>query len=120
MTIHVISRHPAVSDWLADRNVFIDSVLPHLDLAQIRPGDVVIGDLPVHQAAEVCWLGARYVHVALDLAPRQRGAELSVQDMDAAGARLEEYWLEKFKGVPEEIASLQDKSIAVSASTLHP
>ena len=54
-------------------------------------GDVVIGTLPIHIAAEVHARGARYMHLSLDLPPALRGRELSAEQMNRARARLEEY-----------------------------
>src|SRR5207249_10984084 len=39
--------------------------MTHLDLSDVLPGDVLIGTLPVHLAAEVCSRGARYLHLTL-------------------------------------------------------
>ena len=69
----------------------MDRRVAHLDVSEVRPGDTVIGTLPVHLAAEVCARGARYLHLSLDLPPGLRGSELSADDMEACKARLEEY-----------------------------
>lgn len=51
--------------------------------------------LPVSLAAEVCAKGARYLHLTLDLPPTARGRELTAEEMDVRGARLEEYRVER-------------------------
>ena len=61
----------------------------------MRPGDVVIGTLPINLAAEVCVRGARYLHMSLDLPFEKRGLELSADEMQRFGARIEEYQVEK-------------------------
>ena len=74
--------------------VAIDRTVDHLDPADVGVGDVIIGTLPVHLAAEVWKRGARYLHLSLDLPEEKRGLELSVDDMARLGARLQEYRVE--------------------------
>lgn len=90
-TTWFVSRHPGAVAWAARRGIGVDRRLAHLDVAMVRPGDTVIGTLPVHLAAEVCARGARYLHLSLDVPPEARGRELTADDMERFGARLEEY-----------------------------
>jgi len=55
----------------------------------------VIGTLPINLACEVCNRQARYLHMRLDLARDDRGRELSAEDMQRCGTRLEEYFLRR-------------------------
>ena len=71
----------------------------HLELSAIEPGDVVMGTLPVNLAVEVQARGARYLHLSLDVPPELRGHELSAEQMERAGPRLEEYRIVRI--VPE-------------------
>ena len=91
MTTLFVSRHPGALDWAAGEGVAVDAVIAHLDLEIIRPGDVVIGTLPIHLAARVCERGGRYLHLSLELPPEQRGRELSAADLRRFGVRLEEF-----------------------------
>ena len=91
MTTLFVSRHPGALDWAAGEGVAVDAVIAHLDPETIQPGDVVIGTLPIHLAAQVCERGGRYLHLSLELPPEQRGRELSADDLRRFGARLEEY-----------------------------
>ena len=89
---YFVSRHPGAIAWAhqhpwAARAEFVT----HLDPRIVAPGDVVIGTLPVHLAAQVCARGARYLHLTLDLEAAQRGSELSTDELDAAGAHLTPY-----------------------------
>ena len=90
-----VSRHSGAVEWAARQGIRIDRMVEHLDLAEIRSGDTVIGTLPVHLAAEVCRRGSHYLHLALDLPSERRGVELTAEDMARCGARLVEYWLER-------------------------
>ena len=90
MAAYFVTRHPGARDWAARRGIAAERV-DHLDIARIRPGDSVMGTLPVHLAAAVNAAGARYLHLELDIPASHRGADLSADDMDRFGARLMEY-----------------------------
>ncbi len=85
-----VTRHPGAVEW-ARRQGLEAEVVPHLNPAEIRPGDTVIGTLPVHLVAEICRRGARYLHLTLHTPPEARGRELSADDLEAFGARLQAY-----------------------------
>lgn len=69
----------------------VDAVLPHLaDITQLRAGDVVVGMLPAHLAAQLCASSVRYFHLALDVPAHLRGVELSLLQMEQCAARLQE------------------------------
>lgn len=91
MTIFYITRHHGALDWLNRQEFPVDIILSHLDLSMIKPGDVVIGLLPVHLAAAVCDAGAEYWHLSMELPYEARGTELTAQEMEAYGARLEQF-----------------------------
>lgn len=91
MTTWFVSRHAGAVDWIAAQGLRVDRMVSHLDPTELEPGDTVIGSLPVHLAATVCARGGRYLHLTLDIPPERRGAELTHQDMEAFGARLERY-----------------------------
>lgn len=69
----------------------MDEHIAHLDPARIAPGDIVIGILPVNLVARVCERGGRYFNLSLDLPPEARGRELSADELETYGARLEGY-----------------------------
>ncbi|GIX36117.1 MAG: hypothetical protein KatS3mg126_1896 [Lysobacteraceae bacterium] len=85
-----VSRHPGALAWARKRGVEA-TVVTHLDVQQVRDGDVVIGTLPVHLAAEVCARGARYVHLSIEVPVELRGRELSEAEMEDLGAQLVEF-----------------------------
>lgn len=90
MTAYLVTGHAGAIEWAARQGIEAIHV-PHLDPAAIRAGDVVIGTLPVHLIAEINARGARYLHLALDLPKEARQRNLSADEMEAFGARLEEY-----------------------------
>jgi len=51
----------------------------------------------VQLAAQVCAKGARYLNLSLDLPLSWRGRELSVEELLAVNARLEEFEITKSK-----------------------
>ena len=90
MTRYFVTRHQGAVEWA--RNQGIDAQhLSHLDPETIKPGDVVLGTLPVSIVAEICAKGAHYLHLSLKTPPIQRGQELTAKDMDDLGAELIEY-----------------------------
>jgi CRISPR-associated protein Csx16 len=91
MTTYFITRHEGARQWAENEGFPIDRMVDHLDPAEVRPGDRVLGTLPVNLAAEVCARGGRYFHLALDLPPEWRGRELSAGDMARFGAVLREF-----------------------------
>jgi len=63
----------------------------NLDITLVAPGDVVMGTLPVQLVAELNQRGAHYWHLSMNIPDTMRGAELSADQMDEFGARLEEF-----------------------------
>lgn len=95
MTIFFVSRHSGALSWIRKHGIAFDCHVSHLDMNEIRPGDVVIGSLPVNLAAEVCTRGAVYRHLSIKLEAANRGRELSAEEMDSCEATLENYHVEK-------------------------
>jgi CRISPR-associated protein Csx16 len=91
MTTWFVTRHPGAIEWAAQQGLRVDRQVSHLDTTALQSGDTVVGTLPVHLAAEVCARGARFYNLSLDLPVAARGRELSADELDAFGARLEGY-----------------------------
>jgi CRISPR-associated protein Csx16 len=91
MTTWFVSRHPGAVAWAQRRGLAVDRQLAHLAPEQIAPGDTVIGTLPVNLVARVCARGGRYLHLSLDLPAEARGRELTADELERYGARLEAY-----------------------------
>ncbi len=91
MTTWFVSRHPGAVEWATRQGLSVDRLITHLDPAAVSPGDTIIGTLPVNLAAEVCQRGGRFYNLSLDLPPEARGRELSADDLERYGARLEAY-----------------------------
>ena len=91
MTTYFVSRHPGAVEWARRRGITVDRHVAHLDPQIITKDDTVIGTLPVNLAAEVCAREARHLHLSLDLPTAARGRELSAEELDQYGARLERY-----------------------------
>lgn len=91
MTTYFVTRHPGAVAWAQRHGVQVDRQLAHLDPAVVEAGDTVIGTLPINLAAQVCARGARYLNLSLDLPAEARGHELTADELDAFGTRLEAY-----------------------------
>ena len=91
MATHFVTRHCGAREWARSRGLPVDYWVTQLDVSAVEAGDIVIGTLPVQLAADVNSCGARYLHLSLDLPATLRGTELSAEQMNQVGARLEEY-----------------------------
>ena len=100
MTTWFVSRHPGALHWMRQHGPAYDQHVPHLDPAQVQPGDAVIGTLPVNLAAHVCARGATYLHLALEMPAQQRGQELSAHELQALGATLQPFHVQPLKTRP--------------------
>ena len=96
MTIWFVSRHEGALQWMRQSGVAFDHHVPHLDPAQVQPGDIVIGTLPVSLAAQVCERGAAYWHLSLEMPAEARGRELSADELARMGASLQRYSISPF------------------------
>src|SRR5690625_911713 len=91
MTTWFVSRHQGAIEWVKRYGPPVHRFVSHLCLDEIKPGDRVLGTLPVNLAAKVCRLGATYWHLALELPSDQRGQELSAETLKELGASLHRY-----------------------------
>jgi CRISPR-associated protein Csx16 len=92
---YFVTRHAGAVEWAVRQGIAVDRTVEHLDPAEVRPGDMVLGTLPVHLVAEVCARGARYLHLVLELPLESRGLELTPEEMARCRARLVEYRVER-------------------------
>lgn len=81
--------------WAQRQALSIDRYVSHLAPEQIKPGDTIIGSLPVNLAAAICARGARYLHLSMELPEHLRGQELSADQLESLGARLKAYRIEQ-------------------------
>lgn len=93
--IWLVSRHHAALHWVLAQGLAVGRVVAHLDPTAVRAGDTVVGTLPVQSIADICSRGAHYLHLVLDLPEHMRGTELTLEQLDALGARLEQFRAER-------------------------
>ncbi len=96
-TTWFVSRHPGALEWARRQGIQVDRQLSHLEVDRVQPGDTVIGTLPVHMVWAVNRRGGSYLHLSLDVPERLRGRELSADDLETCGARLEAFRVERDK-----------------------
>ncbi len=94
----LVSRHPGVRTWLEEKGLAIDRAVAHLDPQEIKPGERVIGNLPLGMIAHLQERGVEVLSIALDIPAELRGNELDAATMRALGARLERYRVERLDG----------------------
>lgn len=96
MTTYFVSRHTGAIEWIKQQPQWqIDEFTPHLDATRIQAGDVVLGTLPLHLAAEVCSRGAKFYFLMLPQQFAERGNEHTVAAMSATGATLQRFEVKK-------------------------
>jgi CRISPR-associated protein Csx16 len=95
MTTFFVSRHPGAAEWARRQGLLVNVWVAHMDPKKVGAGDTVIGSLPLHLAAQVCACGARFLHLSLDIPAEWRGRELNADELEMAGARLEEFFVER-------------------------
>ena len=100
MTTWFVSRHPGALHWMRQHGPAYDQHVPHLDPAQVQPGDAVIGTLPVNLAAQVCARGAAYWHLALGVPALCRVLELSADDLLALCSSLQRFNVQSHNFTP--------------------
>jgi len=78
MTKIIITRHPALADYLREQGLVGDGVevLTHASVEDVR-GRHVYGVLPLFLAAEA----ARVTEIPLALTPEMRGKELDIETL---------------------------------------
>ena len=95
MATYIVSRHKGAIEWARRRNREAEH-LTHLELPdRIRPGDEVIGPLPIGLIADIIARGARYFSIDMFLPEGVRGTELTADEMVRCGARLVQYRAER-------------------------
>lgn len=102
MSTYLVTRHPGTVTWARARLPHLNRVIEHLDPAELVPGDVVVGTLPVHLACRVCERGARYLHLTIDSSHAQRGRELTADDLERLDVRICEYVVQSVEEQPLE------------------
>lgn len=104
MTTYLVTRHHGTKDlflkdegreWLRREGFFIDKVVDHLDITEIKARDIVIGNLPFYLAYAVCEKNARYINYSIDLSESDRGIEIPKEKLQDKNPRLEEYVVNK-------------------------
>lgn len=81
----IVTRHTGLVKWLAKRGI-TGTVLPSVFPDDVR-GKHVIGALPLHLAAEAESVTA----VSYQCPPELRGLDLSADQLDELGAKLETF-----------------------------
>jgi len=87
----VVSRHAGAIEWLRRQGIE-GEVITHVTDPSVVAGKVVVGNLPMHLAAAADRVG---VIAMPDLPAEKRGVDLTADEMENFGARLEWYAVRK-------------------------
>ena len=97
MSVILVSRHAGTLDWFKKKGLAIDEHVVHFDTNALKTGDIVVGVLPIHLAAQVCALGCKYYHLEMEVPLEFRGQELTSDQLDLFGAELVPYSINKIE-----------------------
>ena len=101
MTAYFVSRHRGAVEW-AQRRGIAATLISHLEPAIIQKGDLVLGTLPIQLVARINESGARYLHLEMEAPEKERGKDLTADDMERIGAKLVEYEARQVLGTADE------------------
>jgi len=96
----LISRHPGAQQWLASQAIVVDHVQHHLQLDELAPHDIVIGNLPMHLAAALDERGIAFYNLVLDINADMRGRELGLAELQQCNPRLRRYRVQDIGAFP--------------------
>lgn len=106
---YFVTRHRGAVTWAASNGVRARKVeMENFDPGVVHPGDVVMGTLPVHIAAEVNRRGGHYWHLTMEVPMAWRGQELSAEQMQSFGACLREFGVQDLGSRVSHEAEPQD------------
>lgn len=93
MAVYAITRHAAAAEWLIKQG-YDATVISHADddfwSDTLRAGDVLIGTLPMHLAAQaVAITGKPFGFLSVNVPPDLRGTELTMDQMIQCNARID-------------------------------
>ena len=93
----VVTRHKGLVEWLRQKGFIGEDVrvIEHATVDDVR-GEVVVGVLPLHLAAEAEEVWA----VELNIPPEMRGKELTAADIDRFAGAIRRYKVVEIKGEP--------------------
>jgi CRISPR-associated protein Csx16 len=95
MTTYFVSRHIGAKQWATEQGIQVDYLVDHLNIEELKTGDLVLGSLPVNLVSELNEKGVRYFHLTLPLSENLRGKEISAELMGELEAKLEEFKVHK-------------------------
>lgn len=102
MTVWFVSRHEGAKQWMRRQAIHVDRYVSHLSPNSVEAGDKVLGTLPIQIAARVIERGAEFFLLSIELPEDLRGKELSLEQIEALGARLERFTVARVHGQPTE------------------
>lgn len=109
--IWAISRHVGALAWLYIQGVRPHCAVAHLDAAEVAPGDLVVGVLPLWLTVDLEARGVRAWHIVIDAEPQDRGRELGPSRMRQCNARLERYEIRRIDSACEPITASRPRCL---------
>lgn len=89
-TTWIVTRHKGAQEFIL-KSGFRGQHVAHLDIAKLSKGDRVVGNLPIHTAAQLNNLGVDYWHLCVTVDKAQRGQELTAAMLKKMGAYIGQF-----------------------------
>jgi len=96
----IVSRHAGALEWLRRRGFDVSAAKAEITAADVDRNTVIVGNVPLALAAKA----AAVVAIQFKGAP-PRGTEYTADDMEAAGAYLQTYWVAETPTLDAESAA---------------
>ena len=90
-TVWFVTRHSGAIEWAKNAGIAWDRLVGHLDPREVAAGDIVLGTLPMHEAASICQKGAQFWALTLCSGIQDRGREMAPDDFARRGASLRKF-----------------------------
>ena len=90
-TVWFVTRHPGARIWAGEQGIRYDRLVDHLDPQDVQPGDIVLGTLPMREAALICSRGAKFWAFTVPMRVEDKGRELHPKELKERGACLKRF-----------------------------
>ena len=90
-TVWFVTRHPGARMWAEEQGIRYDRLVEHLNPLDVQPGDIVLGTLPMREAAMICARGAKFWAFTVPMHVADKGRELLPEELKERGACLKRF-----------------------------
>ncbi len=105
-TVWFVTRHKGAQMWAKEQGLHYDRLVDHLDPEEVKSGDIVLGTLPMKEAARICSRGAKFWAFTVPMHIADKGKELPAEELKLRGACLKRFVItETEEALPEAVTN---------------